>query len=272
MTLFHQVQGDGPAPVLMLNGGMMTLAGWEPLATRLLETGRYRVVRCDFRGQLASPGAPPADLEGHVAEVVGLLDVLHLDAVHVVGTSFGGEVGLLLAATHPERVASLAGVTVTDHLNDEMADGVDRSRHHVAEVRAGGDRGLFQRRVAEEVYSEEFRRTHEDFLAAVRERSAHLPERWFDDLDGILAAYRATDLRSVLPHIRCPVLVVIAGDDRVMPPERSRALASSLEGATEVVVVTHPTSGHALVVEQPEWLADVCLSFLDRQTVDGETS
>jgi pimeloyl-ACP methyl ester carboxylesterase len=53
--------------------------------------------------------------------------------------------------------------------------------------------------------------------------------------------------------------VVIAANDRVMDKRRSRALAAAL--GAEVVV--HPSAGHGLVVEDPEWLAAACLRFLD---------
>jgi hypothetical protein len=47
----------------------------------------------------------------------------------------------------------------------------------------------------------------------------------------------------------------------VLPPERSYALAEAISGAE---LVEHPTSGHALVAEDPAWLAEVYLSFLRR--------
>ncbi|MRR12138.1 alpha/beta hydrolase, partial [bacterium] len=46
-VLAHRVDGRGD-PLLLLNGGMMSLSAWEELARPLAE--RYRVVRCDFRG------------------------------------------------------------------------------------------------------------------------------------------------------------------------------------------------------------------------------
>lgn len=272
MTLLaHTVQGpEGGEPVLLLNGGMMSYGAWEPVIRPLLDTGRYRTLGCDLRGQVLSPGTPPPTLDGQVEEVVRLLDSLGLAGtpVHVLGTSFGGETGLLLAATRPERVRSLAAVTVTDFLDEEMREGVAASRRRIAEILAGGGRSDFQDAVAEEVYSERFRRENESFLAAARERLERMPREWFEHLDGILASYAAVDLRPVLGEIRCPVLIVIAAHDRVMPPERSRALARTLVKAlppeARVEVAVHPASGHALVVEHPDWLAARYLEFLDR--------
>ena len=112
-VLAHRLDGEGP-PLLLLNGGMMSFGAWEPVARRLAE--RHRVVRCDFRGQLQSPGVPPARMEGHAEDVVRLLDALSILRVDVVAASFGAYVGLLLAALHPGRVASVLAATVTDEL------------------------------------------------------------------------------------------------------------------------------------------------------------
>ncbi len=65
---------------------------------------------------------------------------------------------------------------------------------------------------------------------------------------------------------RLPAVVALAVHDRVIAPERSRALAAAL-GAD---LVEHPTSGHALVAEDPEWVAGVCLGFLEMLD-SGET-
>jgi hypothetical protein len=45
-----------------------------------------------------------------------------------------------------------------------------------------------------------------------------------------------------------------------MPPERGRALAAAIPGAR---LAEHPTSGHALVAEEPEWLVERALTFLE---------
>src|SRR5664279_5163889 len=110
-VLTHRVDGDG-SPLLLLNGGMMSMSAWEPVARRL--AARHRVIRCDFRGQLLSPGEPRASMEEHADDVAALLDTLGEARVDVVAASFGAYVGLLLAARHPERVRAVVAATVTD--------------------------------------------------------------------------------------------------------------------------------------------------------------
>jgi len=257
--LAHRLDGEGET-VLLLNGGMMSIASWDPVAQRL--QSRYRLLRCDFRGQLLVPGAAHRELAGNVDDLVVLLDELAVERVHVLGASFGAEVGLLLAAIHPERVRSLVAVTATDYATEPLQQGTERLRTIVEDVRRGGERGRFHDALVAEVYSAAYLLSHRQELQARRAQMAALPEVWFEGLEGILASTATLELRPHLGRIRCPSLVIIAGDDRVMPVERSRALAAAI--GAEVAELAG--SGHALAAEQPEWLAQRCLAFLDRQT------
>ena len=95
---------DGAGPVLVLvHAGVADARMWEPLLAQL--TAACRVVRYDMRGFGRSRAA--AGTYADARDLAGLLDALAIDRAHVVGASFGGQVALELAATHPERVASL---------------------------------------------------------------------------------------------------------------------------------------------------------------------
>lgn len=254
--LSHAADGEGE-PLLLLNGGMMSYQAWEPIASTLRQ--RYRVVGCDFRGQLLTPGPSPHDLEEHAEDVLRLLDHLELPWVHAVGTSFGGEVAAIVAARWPERIRSLVLVTVSDLATEEMRRDTVEMREIVAAILAGGERGRFQDLLVERVFSPAYRERMAAELAARRAGIDLLPASWFEGLDGILAAIEDFDLRDLLAAITCPTLVVVAAGDEVMPPARSRAMAAAIP---EGRVIEHPSSGHALVSEDPQWLAEVCLDFL----------
>ncbi|MCB1054226.1 MAG: alpha/beta fold hydrolase [Acidobacteria bacterium] len=253
----HALSGAGE-PLLLLNGGMMSYAAWEPIAAPLRQ--RYQVLGCDFRGQLLSPGPVPEDLEGHAADVARLLEHLELPPVHVLGTSFGGEVAAVLAARRPELVRSLVLATVSDLATEAMHEDTVAMREIVAGILAGGDRGRFHDRLVERIFSPEYRERLAAEMAARRAGLDRLPTGWFSGLDGLLAAIESFDLRALLPAIECPTLIVVAAADEVMPPERSRRMAAAIPGASLRV---HPTSGHALVSEDPQWLVEVCLDFFD---------
>ncbi len=259
-VLGHCFDGDGE-PLLLLNGGMMSIAAWEAIAGPLRK--HYRVLRCDFRGQLLSPGTPHAEMEGNARDLVALLDEAGVRRAHVAGASFGAEAGLLLAALAPDRVRSLIAVTATDYATDAMRDSGTPLRRIIGEIlERGEDRGRFHDVLVEGVFSAAWAREHARELKNRRAQIAKIPDFWFESLLGLIECFERLDLRPHLARIRCPTLLVIAGEDQVMPAERSRALAAAIDGAE---VAEHREAGHALVAEQPRWLVETCLEFLGRQ-------
>ncbi|HEX7681061.1 MAG TPA: alpha/beta hydrolase, partial [Thermoanaerobaculia bacterium] len=76
LILTHRVDGEGP-PLILLNGGLMSIGAWDPLIPDLFQ--RWRVVRCDFRGQLRTGGPFPRSLDEHARDVIDLMDHLGID-------------------------------------------------------------------------------------------------------------------------------------------------------------------------------------------------
>lgn len=263
-VLAHRVDGRGE-PLLLLNGGMMSYGAWDAFVAPLAE--RYRVVRCDFRGQLRSPGTPPAGFDGHAEDLVALLDHLGVPRCHVVGTSFGGFAALHLAAGAPERVASLAALTVTDRVSEEMLREARALAVASLETLRGGARERVYDLIAEFAYSPAWAAAHAAELAERRALVAHLPASWFEGLAGLLGALEGLDLSPLLPRISCPSLVLLADGDRAMPLLRGRALAAALPRGELAVV---EDAGHAVVVEKPAETLSILLAFLARNPLAGE--
>ena len=255
--LAHRLGGAGP-PVVFANGGMMSYPAWEPVAAALRDD--HATLLFDFRGQLLSPGEPPADLAGLADDLAALLDAVGWESAHVVGTSFGALVALTLAARSPERVRSLLLATVMDRATPAFDREAAALRERLAGIARGGDREAFYDLLVAGVYSEGHRAAEAATLAARRRHVGALPLAWFAGLDRLLAAIEGFDLTAGLSAVRCPACVVVAEADRVMDPARSRALAAAL--GAELAV--HPTAGHALVNEDPIWLAATCRGFLAR--------
>lgn len=254
--LAHLVEGSGP-PLLLLNGGLMSLHAWDPVARAL--DSRVRIVRCDLRGQLLSPGPPPASLEGHAADLVALLDHLGVGSAHVAGASFGALVGLTLAARHPERVRSVAAITATDRVPPETRAATEAVRAACRAAAAGGDGGAVFDLLAPATFSPRYRQHHAAELAARRQVVASLPRAWFAGLDGLLETLDGLDLRPLLPAVRCPGLVLAAGEDQTFPLAHSQALAAALPDARLHIV---PHAAHGLVVEEPELVAEAVAAFV----------
>jgi 3-oxoadipate enol-lactonase len=257
--LTHRVEGDRGRgePVLLLNGGLMSIAAWEPIAAALAE--RHQVIRCDLRGQLLSPGEPEPDIETHVADVIALLDHLGLDRVHLAGTSYGSFVALRLAALHPERAASVAVVAGTDRITPEAWAGTVVLRNLALEAIAGGDGGKVLEALLPGTYSPEYLEAQKTALAFHKTWVRAMPTIFFKGFVSMLSSMEGLDLTPGLGAVRCPALIVSAELDKVFPPERSEALAAGIPNARLEVV---PGAPHGIVVERPDVTARLLLDFL----------
>jgi pimeloyl-ACP methyl ester carboxylesterase len=254
--LYHRIDGDGE-PLLLLNGIAMSAVSWDVVARPLAK--EYRVVRCDFRGQLMTPSSPPENVPDHADDVAVLLDQLKIDSLHVVGTSFGGVIGTLLAARHPDRVLSLTTIASADGFDETMADEVARWRAACVASLEGPDRGHLSDILEPVVYSPAWVEAHRAERAQRREQISALPDQWFEGLVGLLDSAHSLRLRDELEGVRCPTLVIAAELDGFVPLERARGLAQAIGGASFEVI---EGAGHAVVVEQPKRIVELCLEFL----------
>src|SRR5712692_8651250 len=94
---------------------------------------RYRVLAPHLHGYGRSSqrsGYSVTYYQQDAADMLALLDALHIEQVLVLGFSDGGIVGLLLAALHPQRVKALAVLAAQPKIN---AQDVASIRHWLLE-------------------------------------------------------------------------------------------------------------------------------------------
>jgi pimeloyl-ACP methyl ester carboxylesterase len=254
--LAHRLDGAGP-PLLLLNGGLMSYTAWDSLLPAL--AARHRVIRCDLRGQLRSPGPAHATVEGHVADLVALLDHLDVTRAHVVGTSFGALVGVALAALAPARVASLVATTVGPVATPELAGHARTLADACRAAAAGGHAAGVIELIAGALYAPDYVAAHRSDFAERAHQLGALPPAWWSGVVGILDALERFDLRPLLPRVAIPTLVLAAELDLLFPPEQGRSLANAIAGARFAVV---SGSGHVLIQERPEEFIRHCLDFI----------
>ena len=112
-NLHYERAGQGP-PVVYIHGGFASLAsrltppadyawGWEQAFST-----HFDFIEYERRGCYRS-GCPEGGygLPNQAADLEALLDHLKIRRAHLIGSSAGGPIGLLFAATRPKRVRSL---------------------------------------------------------------------------------------------------------------------------------------------------------------------
>lgn len=104
--LHVQRTGGAKPPLVLLHGLTSNAASWTRTARVLGE--RYDVIAYDARGHGQSQRAGGHfELDDRVADLGGLLDVLHLGAPGLIGHSMGAETAALFTTRHPGRVRTL---------------------------------------------------------------------------------------------------------------------------------------------------------------------
>jgi pimeloyl-ACP methyl ester carboxylesterase/DNA-binding CsgD family transcriptional regulator len=184
----------------------------------------HRLVRYDHPGVgMSDRDTDPASftLDHEVALLTAVMDGLGIERASLLGGSAGGCAAVAFAARFPERVDRLL-------LDGAYPDGAAIAPAAVREAVAAAVRshwGLGSRVLADIFVADATRAERDRFLrgqkdAADTGTAAALLEM----------AYRL-DVRSSLPHVRAPTLVVHRREDRAIPHACGRELAASIPNA-----------------------------------------
>lgn len=248
--LAYQEHGSGPA-VVLLHGFPLAGSIWEEQMRHLAQG--YRVILPDLPGHGGS--APLADptIEGMADAVLALLDHLQIGQAAVAGHSMGGYVALAMQELAPERVAGLA--LVATQAGDDTPEG--RAGRYALAERVGQEGPEV---VVEGMLPKLFAPGQES--SAILTATANLIRQ--TEREGIQGALHAMakrpDRRPLLPSITAPTLVLTGLDDRVMPLERSEAMAAQIPNATLTKVAR---AGHMPMLEQPDEVSRALQSWLE---------
>ena len=250
--LHYEFHGPADGELLILNNGVfMNTGSWAFQLPDLAR--RYRVLAYDMRGQGQSDhpeGAYSFDL--HADDLVALMDALDLGKAHMVGTSYGGELNLVMGLRFPERCASLVILTSVSH-SDALLKGMIGRWRIGAQL---GDGPTFFRLIYADTYSEGFLTGRPDLLPSAEQRYASL------DLPAavrLLDSFLAFDVTAQLGRITLPTLIASAEQDLLKPPRYGELMHRAIPGSEFHLI---PGSGHVAVLEKPAEVNTLILGFL----------
>jgi pimeloyl-ACP methyl ester carboxylesterase len=234
----YQISGQSAPDLLMTPGFVSHLEQiWEnPNASRFFNgLGAFsRLIRFDKRGTgLSDRGVGVPHIDERIDDIRAVLDAAGSQHAVLFGLSEGGPMSVLFAATYPERVAGLIlfgtyARTVGASVPQDDLSAAERA------VRAdwGTGKGL-----------RNFFPSAADNPAAVQsyakfERLSASPT----DVINLMRMNREIDVRSILPTIRVPTLVIHRRDDVRVRSLAGRELADNIPGARylELPGVDHP--------------------------------
>jgi len=153
-TAYLDWGGDGP-PLVLLHPNGFCAGLYDPLARCLID--RCHVVGVDLRGHGASDDLTAVDKLGNdlaAQDVLAVADHLEFDRFSVLGVSFGGAVGIEVAAAAPDRIAALLlceAIAIKTDSSRQQHFGDDDGDDHPLAVGARRRRDIWESR--EEVLS-----------------------------------------------------------------------------------------------------------------------
>jgi pimeloyl-ACP methyl ester carboxylesterase len=267
-------QGRGPN-VLALHGQPGLAADWEYVLPHLV--GDHRVVVPDRPGYGASEGVA-VGMAANAKVLAELIEDRGLAPVTVVGHSYGGGIGILLAASRPDLIGGL--VLVGSVGRSDSLNFID----HVLGLPWAGEAltaaGLLALGRA---------------LPYVRELAVRLPGRRMAWLQATLPDRHYAKLgprfgrqvrktfvveqralvreigavESALPRIHLPTVVIVGTWDVVVPPSVGAVVAGAVPGAE---LVTLARTGHFVPRDAPLEIADAVRRVEARASAPGGSS
>jgi 3-oxoadipate enol-lactonase len=214
---------------------------------------RYRVLAYDMRGQGQSDH-PEGEysLELHGDDLVALMDALDLDRAHMVGTSYGGELNLVMGIHHPERCRTLTIIASASHSDPMLVAIIERWRL-AAQL---GDGPRFFRLIYADTYSEGFLVDRPDLIPLAEQRYATL------DLPAavrLVESFQRFDVAADLGRIQVPTCLVSAELDILKPRRYGEFMHQAIAGSEFHLV---PGAGHVAVLERAAEVNTIILGFL----------
>ena len=233
----YQVTGeDNPVDLVHAPGTVSHVElFWEiPEAAALIErlSSFARLIRFDKRGTgMSDRPSGPATLEERTDDIRAVMDAAGSERAFVFGTSEGGSMASVFAATYPERTSGLilwgtqaTWIRTADYpwgvtMEEALAEIDDLAEHGMTDSYLFGP-GAGVGAVSS-MSEEEMERIRRWWRAATTPGALADLERMNLDID----------IRGVLASIHVPTLVMNRADDPVADVEAARDLASRIEGA-----------------------------------------
>ena len=231
--IWYAAYGSGP-PVILLHGGLGHSGNWGYQVPPLVRNG-YRTVVIDSRGHGRSTrDERPYTYEQMAADVLAVMDTLHLDKVGVVGWSDGAVIALMVARQAPERVA---GVFF-------FACNVDPSGTKEFEFTP-----IIQRC---------FSRHTQDY-----QQLSATPDRFSDFADevGLMQQTQPNYSAADLAEISVPVAIVHSEHDEFIKREHAEYLAHTIPHAEFIYL---PGVSHFAPLQRPQQFNSAMLAFLGK--------
>ena len=229
---------------------------WEPQLV-LAEQG-WRVLAPHYRGMDGAATDPPAAaIDDYTADLIDLLDALHIEEAVFCGLSMGGYVAFALFRHAPRYVR---GLVLAD--TRSQADPPEAAEARKGLLRINREKGPAA--VADEMLPKLLGETtrRQQPATVERVRSLILSSSSEAIAGAITALMTRPDSTPTLSSIHCPTLIIVGDEDTLTPPSMSRDMLRAIAGSELAVM---PKAGHLSSLETPAAFTAALARFLEHR-------
>ena len=243
-TLRVRVRGEGP-PAVLWHSLFVDDRSWLRVEDELARDRRLVIVTGPGHGTSADPGHRYS-LEDCAAAAVEVLGTLGIDQpVDWVGNAWGGHVGIVFAATRPDRCRTLVtlGTPVQAYTRSEQL----WFRALLAVYRVGGMIGYLSSGIVDALLSPRTRANDPKAVALVLESLRSMKRPALANAMRSISLGRP-DLTPRLASVRCPTVFVTGTDHSGWTPAQAEAKRRLLADGSVAVV---PDTAYLTPLEAP---------------------
>lgn len=258
LRLHYLERGTPDKPALILiHGNERHAHTFDHIAPEF--TRDYRVIALDMRGHGESGWSPEAAylVEDHAKDLTGVIQQLGLKRVTLWGNSTGGRVVQVYAGLNPDNVEGVISEDVGPERPEDISSGFAKRAAREANGWASED----------ELSKEMMKRLPRTPEAIVRNLVRYGTKRrddgriiWKRDPNTV-KGFVVTELWQYVSKIKSPILYLLGGASRIVPPPTQARLKATLPTA-EVVVM--PGLGHYPNEEDTQGFLTIVNRFLKR--------
>ena len=240
-------------PVLLIHAFPVNADMWRPQLERVPDGWRF--IAPDVRGFGPEPVAPGLlTLDDAAGDVAAFMDHLKLDRAVIGGLSMGGYITFALFRRSPER---FDGMILADTTAEADTPEAREGRRRMIELAHAKGPAAVAEQMLPRLLSAAARERRPEIVSWVR---GMIESTSVDGIAGALAAMMSRpDSTPALPHVSCPVLILVGAADAVTPEASARAMEKGIERSRVVVL---PDAGHLSNIESPDAFSRALTDFL----------
>lgn len=240
----HKKQGAFHIPVILIHGAGSNHLCWSAELRRM---SGLHTVALDLPGHGKSPGAGFHELGSYSQALFDFISASGWYRIFLIGHSMGGAIALQFSLDHPDLVPALCLISsaASFSIRPELIESFRSPQ--TAEI---GKQRLWQlispRKGQKRWYQPSGTSVWDD-----------RPSLWYADF----LACSAFDLRSKLPEITSPTLIMAGTDDPLVPFSAASYMATRLPNSE---LVPYYQNGHMLMLEEPQSTSQKIHEFILR--------